>query len=171
MDRHCGYIVFDVCAGGAHFKNMSRIVLPVLGPGDGLMLELEFNEIRDALFALGSFGEKRRLEIRAAEQRWDIESAEYEVLADRFILDVTPACFIPGKISCSSGCSDVYQAGEPAYAGAVCRYRADYYAAYQDGEQLWEIDLPNRRYTIGGVNYSGEMRRILGEGQTAPFQV
>ena len=170
MDIHIGYTAFEVRAGTLRLENVSRVLLPALGPTPKLILDLEFNGIRDALSALGSFGEKRRLEIRAAEQMWDVAGAAYELLADRFVLDVTPVSFIHGEISCPGGCSSVYQEGKPARAAAMCRYRADYYAAYQDGKQLWEIDPPNRRCMIGGVDYSGEMRRILEEGQTVPFK-
>lgn len=171
MDIYNGYVAFEVRAGSVHIENVSGVLLPALGPTPRLILDLEFNGIRDALSALGSFGEKRRLEIRAAEQLWDNAGAVYGILADRFVLDVTPVSFITGKIPCPGGCSSVYQKGKPACAAAICRYRADYYAAYQDGGQLWEIDLPSRHCMIGGVDYSGEMRRILGEEQPVPSQV
>ena len=64
MDIHNGYVAFEVRAGSVYIENVSGVLLPVLGPTPRLILDLEFNGIRDALSALGSFGEKRRLEIR-----------------------------------------------------------------------------------------------------------
>jgi len=38
----------------------------------------------------------------------------------------------------------------------------DYYKLEQDGEVLWEIDVPNMKRVVGGVDQLAEMRRAMG---------
>ena len=37
------------------------------------------------------------------------------------------------------------------------------YAAYKDGETLWEIDKRTMKCNIGGVDYSADLRKALGK--------
>ena len=38
-----------------------------------------------------------------------------------------------------------------------------YFAAYKNGEQLWEVDKRNMRCVILGVDYMAEVRKALGK--------
>ncbi|NCE63258.1 hypothetical protein D1159_01360 [Pseudoflavonifractor sp. 524-17] len=38
-----------------------------------------------------------------------------------------------------------------------------YFAAYRNGEQLWEMDKRKMKYVIPGVDYMAEVRKALGK--------
>lgn len=42
-------------------------------------------------------------------------------------------------------------------------YSVYYYAAYENGEQLWEIDPINQIFKVKGVDYYADIRKALGE--------
>ena len=50
-----------------------------------------------------------------------------------------------------------------ASADTSSGYVVYYFAAYKNGEQLWEVDKRNMRCVILGVDYMAEVRKALGK--------
>ena len=63
-------------------------------------------------------------------------------------MDAVPFYFSPAKV-CATGLES-----------CRIRYHVKRYAAYMDGNPLWEIDIPGRKYIVNGVDYS-KKRKLL----------
>ena len=50
-----------------------------------------------------------------------------------------------------------------ASADTSSGYVVYYFAAYRNGEQLWEVDKRNMKCVILGVDYMAEVRKALGK--------
>ena len=94
---------------------------------------------------------KHQLDMRVAEEFWGIEDAEVGLWADKYVMIVRPKTTTPGTVA------------PMAAADTSGEYVVYYFAAYKDGEQLWEIDKRNMKCVIGGVDYMAEVRKALGK--------
>ncbi len=94
---------------------------------------------------------KHQLDMRVAEEYWEVEEAEVGLWADKYVMIVRPKTTTPGTIA-PMGSADT--SGE---------YSVYYFAAYRNGEQLWEIDKRNMKCVILGVDYMEPVRKALGK--------
>jgi len=129
---------------------LGDLEVPLIGMLENMVLGIDFLSTTDAAVKLMS-PRKHQIDLRAAEENWNVEQAEVGTWADRFVFVAMPKGIKPGGIAPStkadsSGEFDVY-----------------YYAAYRDGEQLWEIDKRSMKCVIGGFDYMAEVRKALGK--------
>lgn len=94
---------------------------------------------------------KHQLDMRVAEEYWDAKNAEEGVWADKYVMIVRPKTTDPGTVAPMSS------------ADASGEYVVYYFAAYRDGEQLWEVDKRAMKCVILGVDYMEPVRRALGK--------
>jgi hypothetical protein len=122
----------------------------LIGMVNSMTTTLTFRSVTDAATKLMSPA-KHQLDVRVAEQYWDTVGVEKEVQADKYVLVVIPKKTSPGQIA-------------PASAASVSgEYTTYYYAAYKDGEKLWEIDPFNQICEVAGVDYLADVRKALGK--------
>ena len=96
--------------------------------------------------------EKHQLEMRVAEEYWNVEQADVGMWADKYVVIVRPKNASPGTVA-PMGNADT--SGE---------YAVYYFAAYRDGKQLWEVDKRSMKCVINGVDYMAPVRKALGKG-------
>ena len=94
---------------------------------------------------------KHQLDMRVAEEYWDVEQADVGLWADKYVMIVRPKTTTPGTVA------------PMASADTSGEYVVYYFAAYKNGEQLWEVDKRNMRCVILGVDYMAEVRKALGK--------
>lgn len=94
---------------------------------------------------------KHQLDMRVAEEYWDVEQAEVGLWADKYVMIVRPKGTDPGTIA------------PMASADTSGEYAVYYFAGYRNGEQLWEIDKRAMKCVILGVDYMADVRRALGK--------
>lgn len=95
--------------------------------------------------------EKHQLDMRVAEEYWDVEQAEVGLWADKYVMLVRPKSTDPGNVAPMSS------------ADTSGEYVVYYFAAYRNGEQLWEVDKRNMKCVILGVDYMAPVRKALGK--------
>lgn len=132
---------------GAGF--MGSVDVALAGMIDSMGLGLNFTSAASTarLMAPG----EHRLTLRAAAQVWNVTKARQETQKIKYVLVVTPKSTKPGNIAPMSE------------SNASGEYSVYYYAAYQDGEELWEIDPINQVFRVNGVDYYADIRKALGE--------
>ena len=94
---------------------------------------------------------KHQLDMRVAEEYWDVEQAEVGLWADKYVMIVRPKSTAMGSIAPMSA------------ADTSGEYVVYYFAGYKNGEQLWEVDKRNMKCVIQGVDYMAEVRKALGK--------
>ena len=94
---------------------------------------------------------KHQLDMRVAEEYWDVEQAEVGLWADKYVMIVRPKTTTPGTVA------------PMASADTSGEYVVYYFAAHKNGEQLWEVDKRNMKCVILGVDYMAEVRKALGK--------
>lgn len=148
------------------------------GKYPNMVLKLHFLSAMDAAEAMRNPA-AQTISVRAVEEYWDVCNAEIGFWAVEHVLVVKPRRFVPGSIFGRYGAA-IYRVPteseqephsnvkppnyrdevEPlsfeqtAHSGyPVCEYDVSYYAAYSDGEKLWEVCPKKQLYTIGGTQY------------------
>lgn len=130
---------------------MGDVSVPILGMIENMELGLDFLSHTDPnTFALFLEQRKHQIEIRVAEEYWDIEDAEIGVWPNKYVFIARPKSMKSGGISPaaaadSTGQLDVYV-----------------YAAYRDGVELWYIDKRNMTFRVNGKDYMADVRKALG---------
>ena len=130
---------------------MGDISVPILGMIENMELGLDFLSHTDPkTFAMFLEQRKHQIEIRVAEEFWDIEDAEVGVWPNKYMFIARPKSMksgglAPATASDSSGQFDVYV-----------------YAAYRNGVELWYIDKRNQTFRVNGKDYMAGVRRALG---------
>lgn len=94
---------------------------------------------------------KHQLDLRVAEEYWDVEAAEEGIWPEKYVVIVRPKSTDPGTVA------------PMAAADTSGEYAVYYYAAYRDGQQLWEIDKRNMKCVIMGTDYMADVRKALGK--------
>jgi len=166
-----GHVNFEVYEDNVNFVGISKWTPPDVsfltatlnGAGIGGNIEavfagmveamsttLNFLSVTDAAVKLMS-PTKHQLDFRVAEQYWDNVNAEKGIWADKYVLIAKPKKTSVGEIAPASA------------ANASGEYTVYYYAAYKDGEQLWEIDPYAMRCVVDGVDYFESARKALGK--------
>lgn len=129
---------------------MGNMEAPLYGMVDNMTVTISWLTAHGDAVKLMS-PKKHQLDMRVAEEFWNIEEAEEGVWADRYVMIVRPKSTSPGSVA------------PMAAADASGEYVVYYFAAYQDGKQLWEIDKRNMKCVIGGVDYMEPVRKALGK--------
>jgi len=127
-----------------------NILAVFTGMVDAMTTTINFLSATEAAVNLMS-PKKHQLDMRIAEEYWDATNAEKGVWADKYVLVVVPTKMSPGEAAPASAVS------------ASGEYAVSYYAAYKDGEQLWEIDPYAMRCYINGTDYMEPVRKALGK--------
>ena len=89
--------------------------------------------------------------MRVAEEYWEVEDADIGIWPEKYVMVVRPKSMDPGTVA------------PMAAADTSGEYAVYYFAAYRNGEQLWEIDKRNMRCVILGVDYMADVRKALGK--------
>ena len=130
---------------------MGDISVPIISMIENMTMSMKFLSHTDPkTFAMFLEQRKHQIEIRVAEEFWEIEEAEVGVWPNKYVFIARPKSMKSGAIatataSDSSGEFDVYV-----------------YAAYRDGVELWYIDKRNMTFRVNGKDYMAEVRSALG---------
>ena len=139
---------------GCVFKAVLPVISPSMDKDAHMSLTLCFANPMDAIRALNVSGEQQ-ICIKAATEYCGVEEADVCLCAEKHVLVATPKCLRPNPIA------------PMELGGAVCEYDVSYYAAYSDGEKLWEIHPKNKICEIGGVDYLKEEREAHVKSQVS----
>mgnify|MGYP005751569185 CR=1 FL=1 len=123
---------------------------PLAGMIDAMTMTMNFHSATGAAASLAA-PKKHQIDLRAAEQHWNTTTVDKEVIADKYVMTIVPKSFSPGTIAPASA------------SDASGEYSVYYYAAYKDGETLWEIDPFNQIFNVKGVDYWADIRKALGK--------
>lgn len=124
---------------------------PLAGMIEAMTTTINFRNATDASVRLMA-PKKHHITLRAVEQRWDMDKVQAVYKGMKVVLVVLPKTTKPGTIA------------PAAAADTSGEYSVFYYAAYDsDGNCLWEIDPFNQIFTVKGVDYWAEIRKLLGK--------
>lgn len=129
---------------------MGTMDVPLIGMVNAMTVTINFLTMTQAAAKLAA-PKKHLLDMRVSEEYWDVEQAEADQWADKYVMLTQTKKFSPGTVAPMSA------------ADSSGEYSVYYYAAYREGKQLWEIDKRNMRCIIGGVDYMANVRRALGK--------
>lgn len=172
MEQAAAYINLEIYENDVNLLGVAKVQLPSIAypcvtiSGAGMMGEMEIplygmvNAMTLTIDWLTPHGdavrlmspEKHQLDMRVAEEYWDVEQAEVGLWADKYVVIVRPKNASPGTVA-PMGNADT--SGE---------YAVYYFAAYRDGKQLWEVDKRSMKCVIDGVDYMAPVRKALGKG-------
>ncbi|MCI9376815.1 MAG: phage tail protein [Oscillibacter sp.] len=172
MEQAAAYINLEIYEDDVNLLGVAKVQLPSIAypcvtiSGAGMMGEMEIplygmvNAMTLTINWLTPHGdavrlmspEKHQLDMRVAEEYWDVEQAEVGLWADKYVVIVRPKNASPGTVA-PMGNADT--SGE---------YAVYYFAAYRDGKQLWEVDKRSMKCVIDGVDYMAPVRKALGKG-------
>ena len=165
------YINLEIYEDSVNLMGVAKVQLPAIAfpcvniSGAGMMGEMEVplygmvSNMTTTITWLTPHGDavklmspkKHQLDMRVAEEYWDVEQAEVGLWADKYVMVVRPKTTTPGTVAHMSA------------ADASGEYVVYYFAAYKNGEQLWEVDKRNMKCVILGVDYMAEVRKALGK--------
>ena len=129
---------------------MGNMNVPLIGMVDAMRATINFLTVTQAAASLAA-PRQHLLDLRVAEEFWEVEKAESGMWAEKYVMLVQTKSIAPGTVAPMSA-ADV--SGE---------FEVYYYAAYRKGKRLWEIDKRNMRCIIGDVDYMADVRRALGK--------
>lgn len=129
---------------------MGNMEVPLYGMVDNMTMSIDFLTTTEEAVRLAA-PTKHQLDMRVAEEFWEVETAEVDIWADKFVVICRPKEIAPGTVA---------PMATPDTKGTFAVY---YYAAYKDGKQLWEIDKRNMKCVINGVDYMAPVRKALGK--------
>ena len=172
MEQAAAYINLEIYEDSVNLLGVAKVRLPSIAypcvniTGAGMMGEMEVplwgmvSAMTLSIDWLTPHGdavrlmtpEKHQLEMRVAEEYWNVEQAEVGLWADKYVVIVRPKSASPGTVA-PMGSADT--SGE---------YAVYYFAAYRDGKQLWEVDKRSMKCVIDGVDYMAPVRKALGKG-------
>ncbi len=130
---------------------MGEVSVPIMGMIENMTMGMKFlSHASPGTFSMFLEQRKHQIELRVAEEYWDIEDAEIGMWPNKYVLIARPKSMKSGTIapaaaSDSSGEFDVYL-----------------YAAYRDGQELWYIDKRNMTFRVNGKDYMADVRKALG---------
>ena len=165
------YINLEIYEDSVNLIGVAKVKLPSIAypcvniSGAGMMGEMEVplygmvNAMSMTINWLTPHGDavrlmspkKHQLDMRVAEEFWDVKQAEVGLWADKYVVIVRPKNTDPGTVA------------PMAAADTSGEYAVYYFAAYRNGEQLWEIDKRNMKCVIMGVDYMADVRKALGK--------
>ena len=122
----------------------------ILGHMEAMNLTFNFRTFtRDAVTLLEP--RDHILELRAAQQGRDTVKGTTIVDSVKHTVVVRHKSFNPNKIA------------PAAIADASGEYAVSYWASYINDEQMFEIDVPNFKFVVNGVDYLEDVRKALGK--------
>ena len=165
------YINLEIYEDSINLLGVAKVQLPTIAypcvniSGAGMMGEMEIplygmvSNMTATINWLTPHGDavklmsprKHLLDMRVAEEYWDVEQAEVGLWADRYVMLVRPKTTTPGTVA------------PMASADTSGEYVVYYFAAYRNGERLWEVDKRNMTCKILDVDYMAEVRKALGK--------
>lgn len=165
------YINLEIYEDSVNLMGVAKVQLPAIAfpcvniSGAGMMGEMEVplygmvSNMTTTITWLTPHGDsvklmspkKHQLDMRVAEEYWDVDQADVGLWADKYVMIVRPKTATPGTVA------------PMASADTSGEYVVYYFAAYRDGKQLWEVDKRNMRCVIDGVDYMAEVRKALGK--------
>lgn len=170
MNRPQAYISFEVYEDGIDLLGIAKATLPdisyltstITGAGmmgnietplagmiDVMTLNLQFLSVTGAASKL-LVPKKHHIDLRAVEQYWDTSEVELGFTKQKHVMTVLPKKMSPGTIAPVTA------------ADASGEFNVYYYAAFENGNPLWEIDPFNQIFRVGGVDYWADIRKGLG---------
>lgn len=129
---------------------MGNMEVPLYGMVDSMTTTINWLTPHGDAVTLMS-PKKHQLDMRVAEEYWNVEQAEVGLWADKYVMIVRPKSTDPGTVA------------PMAAADSSGEYAVYYFAAYRDGVQLWEVDKRSMKCVIGGVDYMAPVRKALGK--------
>lgn len=129
---------------------MGNMDVPLIGMVNAMTVSINFLTVTQAAASLGA-PRKHLLDMRVAEEFWEVEQAEAGLWAEKYVMLTQTKSTTPGTVAPMSA------------ADASGEYAVYYYAAYRKGKRLWEIDKRNMRCIFGDTDYMAEVRRALGK--------
>lgn len=140
------YPCVDISGAGM----MGKMEVPLYGMVDNMTMDIDFLTTTEEAVRLAAPA-KHQLDLRVAEEYWEVEDAEVGVWADKFVVICRPKEIAPGTVA------------PMATADTKASFAVYYYAAYKNGKQLWEIDKRNMKCVINGVDHMAAVRKALGK--------
>ena len=138
------------CVNIAGAGMMGNMEVPLYGMVDAMSMTINWlSPTQDAVRLAAP--KKHQLDLRVAEEYWDVEAAEEGIWPEKYVVIVRPKSTDPGTVA------------PMAAADTSGEYAVYYYAAYRDGQQLWEIDKRNMKCVIMGTDYMADVRKALGK--------
>ncbi|MCI8493983.1 MULTISPECIES: phage major tail tube protein [Anaerotruncus] len=138
------------CVNIAGAGMMGNMEVPLYGMVDAMSMTINWlSPTQDAVRLAAP--KKHQLDLRVAEEYWDVEAAEEGIWPEKYVVIVRPKSTDPGTVA------------PMAAADTSGEYAVYYYAAYRDGQQLWEIDKRRLRCVIMGTDYMADVRKALGK--------
>lgn len=165
------YINLEIYEDSVNLLGVAKVQLPAVAfpcvtiSGAGMMGEMEvplygmISNMTTTINWLTPHGDavrlmspkKHQLDMRVAEEYWDVEQAEVGLWADKYVMIIRPKTTNMGTVAPMSA------------ADTSGEYVVYYFAGYKDGQQLWEVDKRNMKCVIQGVDYMAEVRKALGK--------
>ena len=139
--------ITQTITGAGIAGNVEAVLIGML---DVMTTTMQFRSCTEAAAKLAK-PTAHQIDLRVAEQYWDSVGGQRVIQADKYVLKVIPKKTSPGNVSPAS----------PADANG--EYSTYYYAAYKDGNKLWEIEPHNYICIIDGVDYMAPVRKALGK--------
>lgn len=130
---------------------MGKVSVPIMGMIENMTMGFKFLSHTDPkTFALFLEQRKHQIELRVAEEYWDVEDADIGMWPNKYVLIARPKSMKSGTVAAASasdstGELDVYM-----------------YSAYRKGEELWYIDKRNMIFRVNGRDYMADVRKALG---------
>ena len=148
------YIQLELYEDSVNLLGIAKVKLPAITypcvniAGAGMMgnMEVPLYGMVDAMSMTINW-----LSPTQAEEYWDVEAAEEGIWPEKYVVIVRPKSTDPGTVA------------PMAAADTSGEYAVYYYAAYRDGQQLWEIDKRNMKCVIMGTDYMADVRKALGK--------
>lgn len=128
---------------------MGNLDVPLIGMIEAMEAEIDFQSPTGSAVNLMT-PEKHLLDLRIAEEYWDVGQAEAGVWADKYVMLVMPKGHDPGTIA------------PAASADTNNKYAVYYFAGYRDGVKLFEVDKRSMKCIINGKDYMEPVRKALG---------
>jgi len=165
------YIDFEVYEDATNYLGISQVTLPninyitqqltgagiagnvnavLIGMVDAMTATFNFRSALDAAANLLA-PTAHHIDLRAAEQYWDTQAVNREVIADKYVMVMSPMNMTPGTVAPAS------------LTDTSCEFNVTYYAAFKNGEKIWEIDPWAYVCYVNGVDYMEPVRRALGK--------
>ncbi len=130
---------------------MGDIDVPLIGMLENMELGLDFLGHTDPnAFAKLMEPRKHLIDLRVAEEFWDIDDADVGLWDIKHILVARPKSMKPGGVASATAADS---------SGTFTVYA---YSAYRDGVQLWDLDKRNMKCVINGKDYMADVRKALG---------
>ena len=142
-------IVFP-CVNISGAGMMGNMEVPLYGMVDAMSVTINWLTTTQDSVRLAA-PKKHQLDMRVAEEYWEVEDADIGIWPEKYVMVVRPKSMDPGTVA------------PMAAADTSGEYAVYYFAAYRNGEQLWEIDKRYMRCVILGVDYMADVRKALGK--------